>query len=63
MTFKSLLRCKTSTIMTNNPSLQISLVKLDRNNYIAGSKSCLLFIKAHGLQGVYHWFCEKTYTH
>ena len=37
-------------ISTDNPSLQISLVKLDGNNYLAWSRSCLLFIKARGMQ-------------
>ncbi|KAK8260346.1 hypothetical protein V6Z12_D13G116500 [Gossypium hirsutum] len=36
---------------TDNPSLQISPVKLDRNNYLTWSRSCLLFIKACELQG------------
>ncbi|XP_057996496.1 uncharacterized protein LOC131175840 [Hevea brasiliensis] len=35
----------------DNPSLQISPVKLDGTNYLAWSRSCLLFIQARGLQG------------
>ncbi|KAJ8749583.1 hypothetical protein K2173_026232 [Erythroxylum novogranatense] len=33
-----------------NPSLQISPVKFDGTNYLTWSRSCLLFIKARGLQ-------------
>ena len=40
-----------AAISTDNPSLQISPVKLDGNNYLAWSRSCLLFIKARGMQG------------
>lgn len=37
---------------SNNPSLQISPVKLDGNNLlITWAQFCLLFIKARGLQG------------
>lgn len=35
---------------TQNPSLQISPVKLDGSTYPAWSCSCKLFIKAHGLE-------------
>ena len=35
----------------DNPSLQISPLKLDGTNYLAWSRSCLLSIKARGLQG------------
>jgi hypothetical protein len=35
----------------DNPSLNISPVKLDGSNYLAWFRSCLLFIKARGLQG------------
>ena len=36
---------------SDNPSLQISPIKLDGTNYLAWSRSCLLFIKARGMQG------------
>lgn len=35
---------------SNNPSLQISLIKLDGNNYLTWSKSYFLFIKIRRLQ-------------
>ncbi len=35
----------------DNLFLQISPVKLDRTNYLAWSRSWLLFIQARGLQG------------
>ncbi|PPS08139.1 hypothetical protein GOBAR_AA12508 [Gossypium barbadense] len=38
-------------IPTDNLLLQISLVKLDGHNYLSRLRSCLLFIKARGLQG------------
>ena len=34
----------------DNPSLLISLVTLDGSNYLVGSCSCKLFIKAQGLE-------------
>ncbi|KAA3476736.1 ankyrin repeat domain-containing protein 2b [Gossypium australe] len=37
-------------ILTDSPSLQSSPVKLDGPNYLAWSRSCLLFVKARGLQ-------------
>ena len=37
--------------LAENPSLQISPVKLDGTNYLAWSRSCLLYIQARGLQG------------
>ncbi|TYG40599.1 hypothetical protein ES288_D12G105700v1 [Gossypium darwinii] len=36
---------KKLVIPTDNPSLQISPVKLDGHNYLTWSRSCLLFIK------------------
>ncbi|XP_073282737.1 uncharacterized protein, partial [Primulina huaijiensis] len=39
------------TTTYDNPSLQISPVKLDGTNYLAWSRSCLLFIQARGMQG------------
>ncbi|KAJ7972159.1 Retrovirus-related Pol polyprotein from transposon TNT 1-94 [Quillaja saponaria] len=38
-------------ISNDNPSLQISLMKFDGNNFLAWSRSCLLFIQARGLYG------------
>ncbi|KAJ7961445.1 Retrovirus-related Pol polyprotein from transposon TNT 1-94 [Quillaja saponaria] len=38
-------------ISNDNPSLQISPVKFDGNNFLAWSRSCLLFIQARGLYG------------
>ncbi|KAJ7950679.1 Retrovirus-related Pol polyprotein from transposon TNT 1-94 [Quillaja saponaria] len=38
-------------ISNDNPSLQISPVKFDSNNFLAWSRSCLLFIQARGLYG------------
>ena len=35
----------------DNPSLQISSVKLGGTNYLAWSRLCLLSIQARGLQG------------
>lgn len=35
----------------NNPSLQISPVKLNENNYLVWLRSCLLFMKVRGLWG------------
>nr|KJB49029.1 hypothetical protein B456_008G098500 [Gossypium raimondii] len=42
---------KKLVIPTDNPSLQISPVKLVGHNYLTWSRSCLLFIKDRGLQG------------
>ncbi|KAJ7951046.1 Retrovirus-related Pol polyprotein from transposon TNT 1-94 [Quillaja saponaria] len=38
-------------ISNDNPSLQISPMKFDGNNFLAWSRSCLLFIQARGLYG------------
>ncbi|KAK6930599.1 Retrotransposon Copia-like, N-terminal [Dillenia turbinata] len=38
-------------LLGDNPSLQISPVKLDGTNYLSWSRSCLLFIQARGLKG------------
>ncbi|KAK6934023.1 Retrotransposon Copia-like, N-terminal [Dillenia turbinata] len=38
-------------LLGDNPSLQISPVKLDSTNYLSWSRSCLLFIQARGLKG------------
>ena len=40
-----------SGFVNDNPSLQIIPVKLDGTNYLAWSRSYLLFIQARGLQG------------
>jgi len=38
-------------VVSENPTIQISLIKLDGNNYLAWSRSCLLFSEARGLYG------------
>lgn len=46
---KVVVSSKLSAPVNDNPSLQISPIKLDGQNYLAWSRSCLLFIKARGL--------------
>ena len=42
---------RSNGIFSDIPSLNISPIKLDGSNYLAWSRSCLLFIQARGLQG------------
>ena len=50
---KKLVAKKKVGLISENLSLQIDPVKLDRTNYLAWTRSCLLFIQAKSLQGYF----------